>query len=310
MVTKPPALRVGDTIGIVTLGSPLSAEQFDLGIQTLQNLGFKTLVGDHAYDVNGFLSASPRERASDLMAMFQNPEVKMILPTRGGVGVAGILPYLDFQIISRNPKILSGYSDITILQNALLEYADLLSFQSLMLLDFDEDVPQYNLDQFFAALAIREVPWQIENPPELTKTSLVPGNVTGMLVGGNLTSFIGNLGTPYEIDTTGRILVLEETHEPANTIYRYLNHLAIAGKLEDCAGIIMGECSGCEPAYGKTYDDVIQEFLVPLGKPLMSNVATAHGYFKAALPLGAMINLNTYNNTITVMEPVVSPNSA
>lgn len=305
MVTKPPALKAGDTIGIVTLGSPLAAEQINLGITTLQNMGYKTILGDHVYAANGFLSAGPRERASDLMKMFENPEVKMILPTRGGVGVEGILPYLDFPTIARNPKILSGYSDITILQNVLLEYANLLSFQSLMLLDFDKDIPQYNLDQFFAATSVREVPWQIENPPEIKKTSLVPGNVTGMIIGGNLTSFVGTLGTSFEVDTTGRILVLEETHEPANTVYRYLNHLAIARKLDVCAGIIMGECTGCEAAYGKTYDDIIQEFLVPLGKPLMTNVATAHGTLKAAIPLGASVNLNTYSNTITVMESVV-----
>lgn len=307
MVTKPEALKVGDTIGIVTLGSPLSAEQINLGIQTLQNMGFNTVLGDHVYEANGFLSASPRDRASDLMNMFLNPDVNMILPSRGGVGVQGILPFLDFQVIASNPKILSGYSDITILQNAILEYSNLLSFQSLLLLDFAKQMPQYNLDQFFAAVSVREVPWQIVNPPELRMTSLVPGNVTGMLVGGNLTSFIGMLGTSYEVDTTGRILVLEETHEPANTVYRYLSHLAIAGKLDDCAGIIMGQCTNCDPAYGKTYDDVIRDFLVPLGKPLMTNVATAHGTYKAALPLGATVNLNTLNNTITVLEEVVLP---
>ncbi|MFC4410141.1 LD-carboxypeptidase [Chungangia koreensis] len=305
MVTKPPALKTGDTIGIVTLGSPLAAEQIDLGIDILQKMGYKIVVGDYVYAANGFLSAGPRERASDLMKMFENPEVNMILSTRGGVGVEGILPYLDFSTISRNPKILSGYSDITILQNVLVEYANLLSFQSLMLLDFDKDIPQYNLDQFFSATSVREVPWQIENPPEILKTSLVPGNVSGMLIGGNLTSFIGTLGTPYEVDTTGRILILEETHEPANTFYRYMTHLAMARKLDDCVGIIMGECTGCEAAYGKTYDDIIQEFLVPLGKPLMTNVATAHGTYKAAIPLGATVNLNTYSNTITVMESVV-----
>jgi muramoyltetrapeptide carboxypeptidase len=137
--------------------------------------------------------------------------------------------------------------------------------------------------------------------------SNVPGNVTGPIVGGNLTSFIGTLGTPYEVNTKGKIFLLEETHEPINTVYRYLNHLWLAGKFNDCIGIIMGECKNCVPAYGKTYNDLINDFLVPLGKPLMSNLSTAHGSYKATIPIGATINMNTNNRTLTVMEPTVSP---
>ena len=97
-------------------------------------MGFNVILGDHVYSSNGFLAATPQEMASDLMKMFSNKEVKWILPTRGGVGVASILPFLDFSIISQNPKIVSGYSDITILLNVLYEYADLITFQSLLLL--------------------------------------------------------------------------------------------------------------------------------------------------------------------------------
>lgn len=108
------------------------------------------------------------------------------------------------------------------------------------------------------------------------------------------------------MDTKGKILLLEDTHEPVNTIFRYLNHLMLAGKFDDCIGIIMGECSECQPAYGKTYENIIDEFLVPLGKPLMTNLTSAHGYYKAAVPLGVNVNMNTYNRTLTMMEPAVS----
>lgn len=136
--------------------------------------------------------------------------------------------------------------------------------------------------------------------------SRVPGNVTGPLVGGNLTSFVDTLGTPFEMDTRGKILVLEDTHEPTNTVYRYLNDLKLAGKFRDCAGIIMGECTGCQTAYGTSYEELISEFIVPLGKPLITNLATGHGFYKAALPIGATVNLDSVNNAITVVEPTVS----
>ena len=307
MATKPPQLQPGDTVGIVTLGSPLGASRINEGITTLRNMGFKVLVGDYVYSSNGYIAATPQQRASDLMKMFQNKEVKWILPSRGGVGVASILPFLDFTIISQNPKIVSGYSDITVLLNVLLRIRRFNYFSKPSPLDFNPSTPAYNFNQFFSATTTLTAPWEIKNPPGMLLESLVPGNVTGPVIGGNLTSFIGTLGTSFEINTEGKIIVLEETHEPINTVYRYLNHLLLAKKFDDCVGIIMGECTNCDDAYGKSYQDLINEFLVPLGKPLMSNLATAHGTYKAAIPIGATLNMNTFNRTLTVMEPAVSP---
>lgn len=306
MVIKPPRLQSGDTVGIVTLGSPLAAGRIREGIAMLERMGLKVVVGPHVYEADGFLAASPKEMASDLMQMFTNPEVKWILPTRGGVGVASILPFLDFSLISQNPKIISGYSDLTVLLNVLYEYANLITFQSLLLIDFNPRTPDYNFNQFFFATSTLSAPWEIKNPPGMSLESKVPGNVTGPIIGGNLTSYVDTLGTPYELNTEGKILVLEETHEPVNTVYRYLNHLLLANKFDDCAGIVIGECTNCLPAYGKTFEDVVSDFLVPLGKPLMTNLATAHGTYKATIPIGARVNMNTFNRTLTVMEPTVS----
>lgn len=307
MAIKPPQLKAGDTIGIVALGSPLSTTVINQSIATLENMGFSVVVGDHVYDSVGFLAGTPQQRAADLMKMFENKAVSCILPTRGGVGVAGILPFLDFSVITQNPKIVSGYSDITVLLNALYEYSNLITFQSLLLLDFNPQTPAYNFNQFFAATSALTAPLEIYNPPEIPLVNKVAGDVTGPIVGGNLTSFVGSLGTPFEINTDGKILCLEETHEPINTVYRYLNHLKIAGKFDDCIGILMGECTNCEPAYGVTYNELIDEFLVPLGKPLMSNLATAHGRFKAAIPIGASVRMNVTERKLTVTESLVSP---
>lgn len=305
MAKSPPMLQPGDTVGIVTLGSPLAADIINARIATLQGLGFQVVVGEHVYAADGFLAGTAQQRASDLMNMFADEQVKLILPSRGGVGVAGILPYLDYDFIRNNPKIISGYSDVTILLNVLAQYADLITFHSLLLINFVQNTPPYNYDQFFTATSTLSSPRVIQNPPGMPQNSRIPGNVTGPIVGGNLTSFVGMLGTPYEIDTTGRILLLEGTHEPINTVYRYMNALKLAGKFENCIGIVMGQCSECQPSYGKTYEDLIEDFLVPLGKPLMTNVATAHGTYKAAIPFGARSNLDTVNNILTILEPTV-----
>lgn len=306
MATRPQILRTGDTIGIVTLGSPLSANAINTGIQTLNNMGFNVVLGKYVYSSNGYLAATEEERASDLMDMFKNPDVKAIIPSRGGVGVAGIIPYLDYSIIAQNPKIITGYSDITILLNVLYEWADLITFHSLLLIDFKPTTPEYNFNQFFTATSTLTSPRELENPPGMPLISRIPGNVTGPIVGGNLTSFVDNLGTPFEVDTRGKIILIEEVHEPINTVYRYINHLILAGKFRDCAGIIMGECTNCPIAYGKSYEDLINEVIVPLNKPLMTNLASGHGRYKMAIPIGAQANLNTYNNTLTILEPTVS----
>lgn len=306
MAQKPPLLQRGDTIGIVTLGSPLGETTINRRIETLRSMGFNIVLGKNVYARTGLLAGTDQERAADLMEMFENDRVKMIMPTRGGVGVAGILPYLDMDVIRSHPKLISGYSDITVLLNVLYQYADLITLQSLLLIDFRASTPAYNYNQFFTAVSSPVSSRAIVNPPDIPLISRVPGNVTGELVGGNLTSFVDTLGTRFEIDTRGKILLIEETHEPTNTVYRYLNHLKMSGKFDDCIGIIMGECTGCPTSYNTSYQDLIDNFIVPLGKPLMTNLATAHGRYKAAIPIGARYNLNTINNTLTVVEPTVS----
>jgi muramoyltetrapeptide carboxypeptidase len=306
MATRPPILRAGDTVGIVTLGSPPDAGTIDVGIQTLESMGFNVLVGEHAYSNAGIVAASAMERASDLMNMFENPEVRAIIPTRGGTGVADIIPYLDYDVIRSNPKIITGYSDITILLNVLYQFADLITFHSLLLLNFRPSTPAYNFNQFFTATSTITAPRPLENPPGMPLISRIQGNVTGTIVGGNLASFVDTLGTPFEVVTKDRILFIEETHEAASRVYRMIAHLIHAGKFRDCAGIIMGECAGCYANYGKTYEDIINEVIVPLGKPLMTNLASGHGVYKMAIPIGAVTNLNTYDNTLTVLEPTVS----
>ncbi|RUS45012.1 LD-carboxypeptidase [Cohnella sp. AR92] len=306
MAIQSPALRQGDTVGIVTLGSPLDAEVIRARIAYLEGMGFQVAVGRHVFDQNGFLSGTETERASDLMAMFADPKVRLILPSRGGVGVEGILPYLDFNLIRQCPKLLSGYSDITVLLNAIYQFSGVIALHSLMLIDFKPDTPAYNFNQFLAAASSASVPRLILNPPELPPMKgLVPGSVFGPLVGGNLTSLVGSLGTPFEIDTRGKVLFLEETHEPVNTVYRYLEQLKLAGKLHAAVGILMGGCTNCTDAYGKSYEDLIREFLVPLRKPLVSGIASGHGTYKAALPIGAFVHLDANQGKLALLEPAV-----
>jgi muramoyltetrapeptide carboxypeptidase len=306
MAIRPPSLQRGDTIGLVTLGSSLDAKIINTRVQYLRNMGFNIVFGKNVYSNGGIVAASAQQRADDLMNMFRDPNVKMILATRGGTGVQTILPYLNFEVIKQNPKIISGYSDITVLLNSLYQFSNLITFHSLMLIDFRLETPAYNFNQFFEAISTLNSPRVIQNPPNITRRGLVPGNVTGPIVGGNMTSLVNALGTPYEINTKGKILFLEETHSPTTMIFRNLTQLLMSGKFQDCLGIIMGECTNCLVSYGTTYEDLINTLLVPLRKPLLVYLTTGHGFYKAAIPIGANVNLNSTDNTLTVLEPTVS----
>ena len=149
MAIRPPLLKRGDTIGLVTLGTPLDANIINTTVQFLRNIGFNIVFGRHVYSYGGIVSASPQQRADDLMHMFSDPSVKMILATRGGTGVQTILPYLNFDVIRQNPKIISGFSDMTVLLNSLYQFSNLITFHSLMLIDFRPETPTYNFNQFF-----------------------------------------------------------------------------------------------------------------------------------------------------------------
>jgi muramoyltetrapeptide carboxypeptidase len=306
MAIRPPLLQRGDTIGLVTPGSPLDTKIINDRVQYLKDLGYNVVFGKHIYSYEGITAAPAEQRAEDVMNMFKDPSVNMILSTRGGTGVQTILPYLDFDVIRENPKIISGYSDITVLLNSLYLSSNLITFHSLMLIDFRIETPVYNFNQFFEATSTLNSPRIIQNPPDILLKSLVPGNVTGPIVGGNMTSLVNTLGTPYEIDTQGKIFFLEDTHAPTTMIFRYLTQLMMSGKFQDCLGIIMGECTNCLVSYDTTYEDLINLLLVPIGKPLIINLASGHGFYKAAIPIGANVNLNSTDTILTVLEPTVT----
>lgn len=296
----PPMLQKGDTIGIVTLGSSVKPSHIQRGLTLLTTKGYQILLGKNVY-ANDFPASSPQQRAAELMGMFTNSNVSMIIGSRGGTGVADILPYLDYTIIQQNPKILVGYSDLSILLNVINHFTGLITYNAPMTHDFDPDAPSFNLEQFFTAITTPVVPRLISNPPHMPLISKVLGKAVGPIVGGNLTSIVGSLGTPFEIDTRGKILFLEDINENSTRIYRFLTHLLRAGKLHDASGIIMGECTKCQAEYNTTYEQIIEKLLIPLDRPLLTNLATGHGEYKVTIPIGAMVSLNTEDRTIKIL---------
>lgn len=296
-------LNKGDTIGIVSPASPIEKDIILENIEIFQKLGFNIKLGDHIYDKYGYLAGKDIDRAKDLMNMFKDPSVDMILCSRGGYGSMRILPYLDFDIIKNNPKIFGGFSDITILLNYISYKCNFTTFHCPMLSSNFYNMS--TLKNLLEPLTNNISSYKISNPNCIPLLSETDDIVEGNLVGGNLSLICSSLGTPYEINTTDNILFLEETSEPPYKIDRMLTQLILSGKIESCSGLILGQFTNCNIENHKESfpaNQVIIDRLLSIKKPIISNLMSGHCDPNLTLPIGAKIRLDCKNKQIKILN--------
>lgn len=299
-------LKLGDTIGFISPASPENPEKIKSGIDFLREHGFKVKEGKHLYDRWGYLAGTDEDRAKDFMDMFLDDDVDMILCVRGGYGSMRILPLLDFNLIKNNPKILVGFSDITTLLNTISQRCNLITFHGPMGSSNLKDAE--TLKSLFSTLMNGNRPYKLLNPKNINLNCIVSGIAEGRIVGGNLTLIASTLGTPYEIDTENNILFIEDVGEAPYVIDRMLTQLYLAKKLEKCSGFIIGQFTDCSlHNYERslTLHEVIENRILPLNKPTLSNFMSGHDYPKLTLPIGARASIDCNIGKINILEPVV-----
>ncbi len=303
---KPKRLYPGDTIGIIAPASPGDLELSMKGVRWLEEQGFHIELGRTVEQTLGYLAGSDIDRANDINAMFASSKIDGIFCLRGGYGTMRLLDLLDYDAIAFHPKVFVGYSDITALHIAIGQRTGLVTFHGPMVAsDMGKGLPNYTWDYFSRALTNSEPLGAIVNPalaspPEV----IVPGRGKGCLTGGNLSLIVSTLGTPYEIDTRGKILCLEEVGEAPYRMDRMLTQLSLAGKLKDAAGLVVAVCADCDeddpPSF--TLQEVLQDRLQDLNKPVLYKLHFGHTKEKVTLPLGAMAVLSTDTNGLEVIE--------
>ncbi|MBU3215483.1 LD-carboxypeptidase [Clostridium estertheticum] len=299
-------LRFGDTIGLISPASPENIEAIKKAILFLNNLGFNVIEGKHLYDRWGYLAGKDKDRASDIMEMFKNKAVDMILCVRGGYGSSRLLPYLDYDIIKKNPKIFAGFSDITVFLNAFYEKCGLTTFHSPMGTSNLEDVVTFKSFMFTFMEGYK--PYTIKNPDEFKISCINPGIVNGNLIGGNLGLICNSLGTPYEIDMRDKILFIEEVNEAPYRVDRILTQLLLSNKLKQCKGIVLGQFKDCDlPHYERslTLEEVLEDRLYNLDIPMFSGFCSGHDYPKLTIPIGARVRMDAELGIINVLDAVV-----
>ena len=283
---KPPALRAGQTIGILAPAAVADALAVDSGARVLRQAGYGVRIGTAVYRRDGYLAGTDRERLEDLVDMFRDPEVRVIVCARGGYGSGRLLPHLASSLSVGDAKIFVGYSDLTFVLTYLTQHCDLLAFHGPMIADFERK-PQA-LRDLLALLSGDRSGWNLSG-----HTIVQPGTAEGVMTGGCLSAVVAALGTPYEIETAGKILFLEDVNEKPYRIDRMLTQLRQAGKLDSVAGVMFGEMTGCsaDPNELVTVTDVIRQHFATSAHPVALGIPSGHGQGTATLPLGLRVRL-------------------
>lgn len=305
---KAPALPPGGVIGLVApSGAMREKEALAIGAEKLAANGFTLCYGKSVGQVQGYLSGPDDLRAQDLNEMFLNPHVDAIVCVKGGYGTPRILDLLDYEAARRHPKPLVGFSDITALHSAYHMKSGLVTLHGPMPYSSALFPPDpLGEASLLRLLCYPKACGPVENPSPLLP--LAPGKAEGQLVGGNLTLLTALLGTPYEPDTRGKLLFLEEIGEETYKVDRMLNQLRLAGKLRDCAGLVLGHFTDCVveyPDFGLTLAQIFEEYLGSLGKPVLAGLCAGHGTPNLSLALGARYGLDAEMSLLVQLEGAV-----
>lgn len=303
----PMRLYSGDTVGLVSSASRASDAQIETSKKRLMDLGLKVREGKTIHNVYYDLAGTEAERAQDLNEMFNDPEVKAIFEIRGGWSSKKVLPLLDYQVIRNNPKIIIGFSDITCLLLAIYNQTGLITFHGPL----TGTTGSMNWTNF-TINSLNKVLFSGEkivftNLPDKTPRTITPGIAQGKLIGGNLTLLTRMLHSKYLPDFNGAILFLEDIGEPSRKVEGMLEELKDAGILQKISGFVFGKCTDCDQpsSEAKTVDDILNEYIKPLGIPAWSNAMIGHVGSMWTLPVGSYVEINADQGTITMLEKAV-----
>ena len=298
----PTPLFPGARVALLSASSYVPSERLAPAVEAVRALGLVPVVYGSCSARRGYFAGSDALRAGDLMRAFLDPGIDGVLCIRGGYGAHRLLPRLDIPAIAAHPKFFSGYSDVTSLHTAFSQ-AGLVTYHTVMpSTEYCEPQDAYTMDCLRRALFGR-LSGRIAMPPGHAPETLVPGAAEGPLCGGNLSLVTASLGTPWELDTRGKILFLEDVNEMVYRVDSMLTTLRNAGKFRDCAAVVLGyftDCNPEDPLASLTLREVFEELITPAGKPAIWNFPCGHRRPCCALPLGGTARLDAGAASLTL----------
>jgi len=306
---KPPALRRGDTVGIVAPASNVKQAELEAGCDALRRIGYRPFYFDSILEKDLYFAGSVERRARELEEMFVRDDVRAIVCARGGYGANYLLRELDLEKIRAHPKIFVGYSDPTALLTYFHDAAGLTTFHGPMAA---KDWSHENgVDQTSWQAAVSgTTPWDVRTGAGVS--GLVDGEAEGVLYGGCLSILVASLGTPYEIKTAGTILFLEDIAAKPYQIDRMLMQLKLAGHLDAVRGIVFGEMLDCIQTANQSYtlQEVVTRIVGDLGIPIAFGVKSGHvtsGNITLPFGVGAKLIVRDSEVALRILEAAVEP---
>ncbi|MEA2606326.1 MAG: muramoyltetrapeptide carboxypeptidase, partial [Chloroflexota bacterium] len=300
---KPRRLHEGDTVGVVAPASQWeNRSELLRGVAGLEAWGLRVKLGAHVNDRHGYMAGRDEDRAADLHAALDDPEVRAIICLQGGYGTPRLIPLLDEAVFAANPKAICGYSDLTTLHLAAQRWGNVISFYSNGASGVgSSEVTEFSKTSLHRALFSDEPFGPIgPNPDDPWVRGVVGGRATGRLAGGCAGLLSSAIGTRLQPDFRGRIVVLEEIELEGYVLDGILTHLRNAGLFEGAAGIVVGDLktkwSGGIAELST--EDIVEEVLGPLGLPLIFGLPIGHNKHHATVPLGALATLDADNGTL------------
>ncbi len=280
--TKPKYLKPASSIGVVAPASPCNSSKTEKYCQMLASCGYNIILGESALCEYGYLAGADTVRARDINSMFADSTIDAVFCLRGGYGCSRIAELLDFELIAANPKIFLGFSDITVLHNIFNQKCRLVTFHGPSVSNCEWGTDDFRYRECMRILGGGQCILKSEYGYNLA-------DCEGVVCGGNLTLTESLIGTEYEIDPCGKILMLEDVGEKNYAIDRKLNHLRQAGYFKSCRAVLFGSFTEGD---SKTINGniplrkIIEDLVVPCGKPVLCGMRFGHIAENTTVPLG------------------------
>jgi muramoyltetrapeptide carboxypeptidase len=292
-LVRPAPLLPGDTIGVVAPSYAPRPAWLNRGVLALEGAGYNVILDPEVERFRRFQRKEDERRAENLTGIWLNPEVKAVICCTGGYGAVRLLPFLDPEVFRKNPKAFVGYSDITALHLWMMRQANLRVFHGPTVDDLSPDGSDPSMLSLLRALTTARPDTCLGRD---IARAVRPGRATGRLTGGNLSLVQQTIGTPYEIDTHGAILFLEEAHDPMSVADERLLHLRSAGLLEHVRGIVFGQLS-LDRSEEDEFEDFLLDLVSDLDVPVLMDFPAGHEIPNLTLPLGTEVELATDEDT-------------
>ncbi|KPW93602.1 Muramoyltetrapeptide carboxypeptidase [Pseudomonas syringae pv. cerasicola] len=295
----PKVLRAGDAVALVSPAGPVDPGKIDAAVEVLKGWGLRPRVYPHALGKYSFYSGTDEERLADLNAALADPEIRAVICNRGGYGVQRIVQQVDMDAVRRDPKLVTGFSDITALHGALWNHARLATIHGPVASQLERG-GLFVSGMHHVLMSTEPVLLKADHASPTAKVR-TGGSAQGLLLGGNLCILDTSVGTPFMPDMTGAILLIEEVNEPAYRVDRMLTHLGNCGILARLAGVAVGEFTPAANTGGTISPaDVLLERLGSLGIPVLGGLPVGHGDLNQAVPLGTQAILDADAGTLLV----------